>query len=139
MRWGTRTVFGWACLCGVAAAAVAVPASSSAGPQPRVRVGSTPPLARSAAVVGTLPATVPLHVAVTLNPSDPAGLAAYAQAVSTPGSSVYHQYLTTAQFADRFGATEDQVQAVQSNLRAHGLAVGPVSPNRLSIPVTGTA
>jgi subtilase family serine protease len=104
-----------------------------------VRIGSTPPLARSAAVVGTLPSNAPLDVAVTLNPSDPAGLAAYAQAVSTPGSSVYHQYLTTAQFADRFGATEDQVQAVQSNLRAHGLAVGPVSPNRLSIPVTGTA
>src|SRR5437764_11438023 len=139
MRWGYGTVCRWASLCGVAAAAVALPASSVAGSGAPVRVGSVPRLARDAKVVGALAASVPLHVTVTLNPRDPSGLAAYAQAVSTPGSSEYRQYLTGAQFAERFGATNTQMQAVESSLRAHGLTPGAPSADRLSIPVTATA
>src|ERR1700681_3880703 len=36
---------------------------------------------------------------------DRAGLAAYATAVSTPGSALYRHYLTPAQLVTRFGAT----------------------------------
>jgi subtilase family serine protease len=127
------------CLLAVAGAAIALPASSSAGSPARVRVGSAPALARDARVVGTLPANVPLHLTVVLKPRDPAALAAYAQAVSTPGSSVFHDYLTPARFADRFGATPARVQAVEASLRARGLSPGAVNANRLSIPVTASA
>jgi subtilase family serine protease len=129
----------WASVCGGLAAAIALPASSSAGSPPPVRVGSPPHLAREARVVGALPAGAPLHLTVVLKPRDPAGLAAYAQAVSTPGSSLFHAYLTPSQFADRFGATRGEVQGVSSSLRAHGLDPGAVSANRLSIPLTATA
>jgi subtilase family serine protease len=78
-------------------------------------------------------------VTVVLKGRNPAGLAAFARDVSTPGASVYHDYLTPSQFADRFGATSAQVQTVEANLRAHGLNPGPVSANRLSIPLNGTA
>jgi subtilase family serine protease len=109
--------------------------ASSAG---RVRMGPPPPLA-SAAAVGTLPASQPMHVTVVLRPRDPAGLTAYARAVSTPGSSRYRVYLTPGQFAARFGATPAQVQAVQRSLRSHGLIAGSPAANRLAIPVAGTA
>jgi subtilase family serine protease len=118
---------------------MAAPASSSAGPAAPIRVGSAPLLARGAKAVGALPADVRLHLTVVLKGRDPAGLTAFAHAVSTPGTSAYHDYLTPSQFAARFGAGTGQVRAVQANLRAHGLIPGAVSANRLSIPLTGTA
>ncbi len=116
-----------------------MPAASSAGASGPVRVGTTPRVTHAARVVGALPASARLHLTVVLKPRDPAALQAFAQAVSTPGSGVYHQYLTPAQFAARFGATPAQVRAVSASLSAHGLTPGTLSANRLSIPVTATA
>jgi len=106
---------------------------------PRVRVGQVPRLAASARMIGALAASAPMHVAVTLKPRDPAALAAFAQAVSNPSSTVYRNYLTPSQFAQRFGPTAGQLAAVESSLRAHGLNPGAVSANRLSIGVSATA
>jgi hypothetical protein len=52
---------------------------------------------------------------------------------------VFHQYLTPAQFGQRFGATQSEAQAVSASLREHGLTPGAFAPNRLSIPVTASA
>ncbi len=104
----------------------------------RVRVGPPPPLA-SAASAGAVAASLRLHLTVALKPRDPAGLAAYARAVSTPGSPLYHVYLTPHQFAVRFGATPTVVGTVERSLRAHGLTPGSVSVNRLGIAVSGSA
>jgi hypothetical protein len=90
-------------------------------------------------VLGALPDAAALHVTVALKPRDPAALAAYATGVSTPGSSSFHDYLSVAQFAQRFGATAQQVAAVRASLRAHGLSPGPATPNGLAIPVASTA
>jgi subtilase family serine protease len=80
-----------------------------------------------------------MHVTVTLEPRDPAALEAFADAVSTPGSPQYRHYITPAEFAQRFGAPADQVQAVQASLQAHGLNPGAPSANGLSIPVSASA
>ena len=45
---------------------------------------------------------------------DPAGLAAYAMAASTPGHPQYGHYLTPAQVMARYGPTQAQVSAVTS-------------------------
>ncbi len=74
-----------------------------------------------------------------LAPRDPAGLAALASAVSTPGSPQYHRYLTVAQFAARFGASAASVATVEADLRAQGLTTGALAPNGLSIPVSADA
>jgi len=113
-------------------------ASSAAATGP-VRLGAAPEVPADAHVVGTLAASTPMHITVTLQSQDPAGLASFATEVSTPGSALYRDYLTPAEFAQEFGATPGAVQAVESSLRAHGLAPGPASPNDLSIPVTATA
>ena len=113
--------------------AIASPAAASA------RLGVAPALPEGAHIAGGLDASTPMHVTVTLQSQDPAGLAAFATEVATPGSPVYRQYITPAEFAERFGATPAAVRAVESSLHAHGLTTGTVSPNDLSIPVSATA
>lgn len=89
--------------------------------------------AQAAGVRTALPATV------ALTPRDPAALTAYAAAVTTPGSSVYHRYLTVSQFAQRFGAGPVAIAKVRTALVAQGLSPGAVSANGLEIPVTRSA
>ncbi len=104
-----------------------------------VRVGAPATATADAITVRPLAAGTHLHVTVTLRPRNPVALAAYARAVSSPGSSVYRRYLSPAQFARRFGATPAGVTAVRDALRARGLTPGPLSAGGLSIPVTATA
>ncbi len=124
----------------LACGAIGFSAAAATASAPRTRVGSTAPLPRDARVTGTAAAaTTALHMTVALKPQNPAGLAAFATAVSTPGSSGFRDYLTVARFAQRFGSPPAHIAAVQSALRAQGLSVGSVTANHLTIPVTGTA
>jgi subtilase family serine protease len=128
--------------CGAIGAIGAIGASAvaAAASAPRIRVGSGAPLPRDARVTGTAAAaSTTLHLTVALVPRSPSGLAAFATAVSTPGSPVFRDYLTVSRFAQRFGSPPAHVAAVQLALRAQGLAVGSVTANHLTIPVTGTA
>ncbi len=126
-----------ACAC-AGVIALFGPASAPAA-NGATRLGTAPSLPLGAHIASALPAGTPLHLTVTLQPQDPAALEAFATAVSTPGSPEYHDYITPAQFAQRFGATPGSVQAVEASLRAHGLTPGAPSANALSIPVTTTA
>jgi subtilase family serine protease len=127
-----------ACGCGLALAAGAVPSSLAASPAPR-RLGSAPALPSGSSLLGQLSRTAQMNVTVALEPSDSAGLESFATSVSTPGSPHYRDYITPAQFASRFGASDAQIQSVEDSLRAHGLSPGTVAPNHLSIPLTATA
>jgi hypothetical protein len=80
-----------------------------------------------------------LHVTVTLRSRNPAALAAYATAVSTPGSPAYGHYLTPRRFGARFGAERAEITRVRAALRARGLDPGRVSAGGLSIPLTARA
>jgi subtilase family serine protease len=104
-----------------------------------VRVGSPGPLAFAARSGGAVRSSERLRVTIVLKASDSAGLAAYARQVSTPGSRIYHQYLTASQFAQRFGASAATVRAVQASMRAHGVTAGRPAANHLAIPVVGSA
>jgi subtilase family serine protease len=119
-------------------AAVTGPGALAAGPPAR-RVGSAPKLPPGASVAGAVSGSTRIQLTVALHPRDPAALEAFATAVSTPGSSLYGHYITPAQFAQQFGPTSAQIDAVESSLRAHGLDPGPLSANHLSIPVTASA
>jgi subtilase family serine protease len=85
------------------------------------------------------PAGGVVHATVALAPRDPAALAAYASAVTTPGSPFYHRYLTVAQFVRRFGPGAGKIAKVRIALAAQGLTPGRVSANGLTLPVTSTA
>ncbi|MFL5863812.1 MAG: protease pro-enzyme activation domain-containing protein, partial [Solirubrobacteraceae bacterium] len=104
-----------------------------------VHVGRAPATPPGATFAGAVPRATPMHVTVTLRPRDPAALAAYAWAVSTPGSAAYRRYLTPAQFARRFGAAPAQVTTVRRSLHRRGLTPGPLSNGGLSISVAASA
>jgi subtilase family serine protease len=123
----------------VIAAPVIYGATGAGASARRLRVGDVVPLPAHAATVGAVPAAKPIQVTVALEPQDSAGLQALATGVSSPGSPEYRHYLTTAQFAQRFGATGAEVSAVQSALRTDGLQVSAPASNRLTMDASGTA
>ena len=135
----SRTIILAGALWWLAALASVGLASAAASPPSRIGVGSVPRLAAGSRVVGSLGTATRMSVTVTLRPRDPAALAAYANAVSTPGSSVFHDYLSVSQFSARFGPTAAQMRAVVASLRGDGLRPGAVSANGLSIPVSANA
>jgi len=79
-----------------------------------------------------------LQIGIGLKPRDPAALASYADAVSSPNSSLFHHYLSRGQFSRDFGPTERSVALLSSALRGDGLVVGPLSANGLLLPVRGS-
>jgi subtilase family serine protease len=85
--------------------------------------GTHPSWASAGLDKGGLAATRNLSIQVYLAGRDPAGLAAYAAAVSNPGSAAYHRYLTPAAELAAFGPTTAQVAAVEAWLKGDGLAV----------------
>jgi subtilase family serine protease len=136
LRWFKKLVGTSAIGATIAVLIVASGAAASAG---QLRVGAAPARPAGSALVGALASSTPMRVTVVLKPRDPAGLQAFATAVSTPGSPEYRQFLSVAQFRQRFGPTDAQIAAVAASLRAHGLNPGAVSANGLAIPVTATA
>jgi kumamolisin len=84
-------------------------------------------------------ARVSLRATVALNPSSASALHSFATAVSTPGSPEYGRYLSVKQFADRFGASDRAIDAVERDLRAAGLHIAKVPANHLSVEVSGDA
>jgi hypothetical protein len=126
------------CIAFLGSAAVLSAAPAGAAPRPQ-RIGSAPLLPKGAVALGSLPGSTRLQVDVTLEPRDPAALARFAAAVSTPGSTLYRHYLPAGAFTRVFGPTGSAIAAVEAALRADQLAVGAITGNHLMIPVSGTA
>ncbi|HEY3774717.1 MAG TPA: S53 family peptidase [Solirubrobacteraceae bacterium] len=114
-------------------------ASASAAASATTRLGTRAAIPSAAQPLGTLASGQRLTTTVTLAPQDASALQSFVQSVSTPGSPAYHQYLTVAQFAQRFGPTSAQISEVRSVLAADGLTLGALSANDLSFTASGTA
>ena len=93
----------------VGALGVSGAASSSSGavvaPSTQLLDGSLAPVPFGDTLIGPAASTAPLTLQVTLYPRDPAALAAMAEAVSTPGTAQFHQFLSVGQFAQLYGPT----------------------------------
>src|SRR5581483_8130694 len=90
-------------------------------------------------LLGPAPSSMQVQAQVFLQTPDPAGLRAYATAVSSPGTLLYHHYLTVPQFASRFGAAPNRVRALDAYFRAYGLKTGALAANGLAQTVQGPA
>jgi subtilase family serine protease len=89
--------------------------------------GTHPAWATASARMSSRPVTSgTVTVRVYLAGQDPAGLASYATAVSTPGNALYGHYLTPGQVMARYGPTQAQVSAVSGWLTGAGLSVTAV-------------
>jgi xanthomonalisin len=91
------------------------------------------------AAVTAMAADHPLHVEVALKLRNPDQLQTFLAGVTTPGNALFGQFLTPAQFTERFGPTQAQVDAVVAHLRQAGFSNIEVSPNRLLVSADGNA
>ncbi|MHB8334249.1 MAG: S53 family peptidase [Acidimicrobiales bacterium] len=112
-----------------------VPLASAGGAQARVVVAqpaAIPPTYSS--VAG--PITTSFDVA--LAEPNHAALTAFLAGLTNPASPDYRHFLTTAQFAARFGARADVVDAVRRYFASFHLRVGALSRGRIILPVSGS-
>jgi subtilase family serine protease len=124
---------------GVAAASLAFAATASATSASTTLPGTAAPAASSSPARGAVAGGKRISFEVDLALSDSAGAAAFAKAVSDPGSASYEHYLTPAQWEAKYSPTSATVTRVESFLRAAGFSVGAVSADRMTIDATGSA
>jgi subtilase family serine protease len=97
--------------------------------------GSVAPFASQTRVIGNVPATQRLSIQLWLRPRT-AAASRFADAVSTPGSSLFHNYLSPDAYAARFAATRSDVSQVGSWLRAEGFTAVSADPERAYVQAT---
>ena len=121
--------------------ALALPtASASVAPNGRVALAAEAVTTLGHAThTGSVAAGQKLGLEVSLTPRNKANLDAFVKAVSDPHSSLYKHYLTVAQYAAEYGASQAQIAQVTAYLKGEGLSVGQVTANHMTLPVSGTA
>jgi kumamolisin len=113
-------------------------AAASPGRLEMSRFGAQATVTARTVDLGAARTSSALRIDIALKPRNPAALARFVAEVSNPGSKQYHHFLAKGQFGRRFGPTMRTVSQVRSALRADGLNPGPVSGDRLMIPVITT-
>ncbi|MGY3040268.1 kumamolisin [Rhodanobacter sp. TND4EL1] len=79
-----------------------------------------------------------INVTLVLGLHDQAALESFVYGTVTRGNPAFHRFLTTAQFASRYGATASDIARVQAFLKQQGLTQVELLPNHLAIKVGGT-
>jgi subtilase family serine protease len=95
-------------------------AQASARPGQTLLPGSAVPFTGHTPVTGYVPGGQRLTVQLWLKP-DTAAAEQYATAVATPGSTLFHHYLSPAAYTARFAASQAAASQVESWLRGEGL------------------
>ena len=128
-------------LAAVVAAGLAVAPSALAAPAGRKPIAAAgPQVMRNAADQGATAKTAPQTLRVYLAPNGGEdALKAAVDAVSTPGSPTYGQYLTPDQFRAKYAPTDATIKAVKQWLKSEGLKVTGVEASGRYIAATGTA
>ncbi|HEV8065941.1 MAG TPA: S53 family peptidase, partial [Acidimicrobiales bacterium] len=134
-----------AALCLPLALTTASTAQAATGPSARQlsqleTVAPSPSLsALGARVVGRLPGSTQMTAELALRPRSQAAITSFIDEVATPGSPMFHHYLTPGDYGGRFGPTTAALKAVEAQLRSDGLSVLSVSANRLLVKFSGSA
>lgn len=92
-----------------------------------------------APLVGQLPSTKRLSLAISLPLRNQAELDDLLQQIYDPQSPNFHHYLSVQEFTSRFGPAEADYAAVQSFAQDHGLAVIDLADNRMVVDLEGPA
>jgi len=92
----------------------------------------------NATMVGPLDAATNLDLAIALPWRNAAALSKLLQAVTDPGSPQFRHYLTPAQFAEQFGPTQADYDALVAFAEVNGLTVTATHPNRMLLDVRGS-
>jgi hypothetical protein len=139
----SRRLVSLAAATATAAAMTIVSLSGTAGAAPRpgyVRLaGSAAPFTSHGRATGAVSDSARLTIQVWLQPGNLAGAQQYATAVSTPGSPLFHHYLSPAAYTARFGTSQAGASAVETWLRGQGFTGVQADAQRNYVRATGTA
>src|SRR5579862_8222537 len=89
--------------------------------------------------LGPVAPQTPMRLALALPARNEAALSDLLTRLFDPADPLYGQYLTPAEFTERFGPTKAQYQAVAAFAQARGLRVVGTHANRLLLDVAGMA
>ncbi|HTB22145.1 MAG TPA: protease pro-enzyme activation domain-containing protein [bacterium] len=98
-----------------------------------------PPEVAGAALLGDLPPSFGLQLAISLPLGNQRDLQDLLRGLYDPNSPSYRHFLTPAEFTERFGPSLSQYQALADFVRARGLRVTKTYANRLVLDVSGNA
>jgi subtilase family serine protease len=92
-----------------------------------------------AALVGHIPGTQRLSLAISLPPRNEADLDKLLAQIYDRQNPNYHHYLSVEEFAARFAPSESDYAAVLGFAQTNGLAIIDTAPNRMVVDVEGPA
>ena len=131
-------------IAGASAALVALTTVGASGlaqaaPKPSQTVlgGSTVPFTSHSKVIGYVSGSQALTVQLWLKPNL-AAAARYATAASTPGSKLFHHYLSPAAYTAKFGASQASAAKVEAWLRGQGFTAVRTDAQRNYVRATAT-
>ena len=104
--------------------------------------GNTRPEVKTANDRGAVSADLALeHMLLLLHrsPEQERELQSLIEQLHDPRSPNFHQWLTAAQFGERFGVAQQDVEVVSLWLQSHGFRVNVIYPNRMLVDFSGTA
>jgi len=123
----------------VACATALLLLASPAGAQQRQTLGTSMAAPAGAQLVGRLPGSQPLSLALTLVLRNETQLDSLLSQLSDPASPNYRQFLTVEQFTAQFGPTAEDYANVVAFAQSFGLTIVNTAPNRLVLDVSGPA
>lgn len=100
--------------------------------------GHVLPKLSAATRIYTPSTTAPLTLTIVMRRDDEAGYADYLRDVYDPQSTQFHKFLTAAQQSERFGPSQQNVDAVSNFLASNRLLVTSTSQDRLIVGATAT-
>ena len=101
--------------------------------------GQVPQAVAESKAIGSVPAATPMRLAIGLPLRNPAELENLLSRLADPTSREYRQYLTPAQFAERFGPTEQDYATLAAFFAREGFSIAGTHPNRVILDISGTA
>lgn len=125
----------------LALAALAMPsaaATEDAHFVPLAQMRSVPSVPRTAHALGHLEAGARVPLSISLPLRDQAGLQDLLTRLYDPSDALYHKFLSQPEFAQRFGPTQADYDAVIAFAKAHGMSVVQTSKTRSLVDVVGT-
>ena len=119
----------------VALSALALPVTSALASEARIVVAGSSPLPAGVTIVNQ-----PIRASFDVVMAQPnkTALASFITNLTNTASPNYRHFLTTPQFARRFGASASSVAAVRSYLEGFALHVGALSRGRTILHVSGS-
>ncbi|ABF42142.1 physarolisin II [Candidatus Koribacter versatilis Ellin345] len=99
---------------------------------------NVPKFTASSVDLGPADPTQQITVTMTLASKNASGLQQFVSDIRTPGTGSYHEFLTPALFATKYGAADATLTAVKTFAAANGLTITHTAPNKLVMSLRGT-